>query len=71
MFFLVSVLLCFSLNSSSSKRYMMAIHTASPFHMQRQHFGTLPVSFSPVGQGADPPIILPTGPPMLIAGGPY
>ncbi|MCU5482624.1 MBL fold metallo-hydrolase, partial [Bacillus cereus] len=40
---LVSVLLCFSLNSASAKRYMMSIHTASPLHMQRQHFGKMKV----------------------------
>lgn len=42
---LVAVLLCFSLNSASAKRYMMSIHAASPLHMQRQHLGKMKVSF--------------------------
>ncbi|EAO51851.1 COME operon protein 3 [Bacillus thuringiensis serovar israelensis ATCC 35646] len=48
---LVSVLICFSLNSASAKRYMMSIHTTSPLHMHRQHLSKMKVSFLKVGQG--------------------
>lgn len=68
---LVSVLLCFSLNSTSAKRYMTSVHTASSFSMQRLHFGKMKVSFFKVGQGDATLIILPNGQTMLIDGGPY
>ncbi|PFK46863.1 competence protein ComE [Bacillus cereus] len=68
---LVSVLLCFSLNSTSAKRYMTSVHTASSFSMQRLHLGKMKVSFFKVGQGDATLIILPNGQTMLIDGGPY
>ncbi|WP_243524151.1 ComEC/Rec2 family competence protein [Bacillus pseudomycoides] len=68
---LVSVLLCFSLNSTSAKRYMTSVHTASSFSMKRLHLGRMKVSFFKVGQGDATLIILPNGQTMLIDGGPY
>ncbi|MGI2790327.1 MULTISPECIES: ComEC/Rec2 family competence protein [Bacillus cereus group] len=68
---LVSVLLCFSLNSTSAKRYMMSIHAASFFSMQRPHLGKMKVSFFKVGQGDATLITLPNGQTVLIDGGPY
>lgn len=68
---LVSVLLCFSLNSTSAKRYMTSVHTASSFSVQRLYLGRMKVSFFKVGQGDATLIILPNGQTMLIDGGPY
>ncbi|MCI0767064.1 MBL fold metallo-hydrolase [Bacillus sp. TL12] len=68
---LVSVLLCFSLNSTSAKRYMTSVHTAPSFSIQRPHLGRMKVSFFKVGQGDATLIILPNGQTMLIDGGPY
>lgn len=68
---LVSVLLCCSLNSTSAKRYMMSVHTASSFAVQRPHLGKMKVSFFKIGQGDATLITLPNGQTMLIDGGPY
>lgn len=68
---LVSVLLCFALNSTSAKRYMTSVHTASSFSIQRPHLGKMKMSFFKVGQGDAILIILPNGQTVLIDGGPY
>ncbi|KFN03290.1 MBL fold metallo-hydrolase [Bacillus clarus] len=68
---LVSVLLCFSLNSTSAKRYMMSIHATSSLQIERQHLGKMKVSFFKVGQGDATLITLPNGQTVLIDGGPY
>ncbi|WIY60101.1 ComEC/Rec2 family competence protein [Bacillus arachidis] len=68
---LVSVLLCFALNSTSAKRYMTSVHTASSFPVQRPHLGRMKMSFFKVGQGDAILIILPNGQTVLIDGGPY
>ncbi|PDZ10129.1 competence protein ComE [Bacillus pseudomycoides] len=68
---LVSVLICFSLNSTSVKRYMTSVHTVSSFSKQRPNLGRMKVSFFKVGQGDATLIILPNGQTMLIDGGPY
>lgn len=68
---LVSVLICFSLNSTSVKRYMTSVHTVSSFSKQRPYLGRMKVSFFKVGQGDATLIILPNGQTMLIDGGPY
>lgn len=68
---LVSVVLCFSLNGASAKRYMTSVHTASFFSMQHSHVGRMKISFFKVGQGDATLISLPNGQKMLIDGGPY
>ncbi|MDM5189762.1 MBL fold metallo-hydrolase [Bacillus sp. DX4.1] len=68
---LVSVLLCFTLNSAFAKRYVTSVHTAASFSMPRPHVGRMKISFFKVGQGDATLISLPNGQTMLIDGGPY